>query len=169
MASPSLHAATRRGNVAILCETLVSCNPPDSRHAEPSRTQASPNIAPFHPWNRAEESSLSLSLSGSKLFTTAAVYARLDIYLQRERNGAAVSETAEQPSGNKEAVGDELYPKNRGALCASSRYSCFLGSRAGKRDCYSVSFFLSHIFLFHPPCKTTSRALTRCSSIVELV
>lgn len=34
-----------------------------------------------------------LSLSGSKLFTTAAVYARLDIYLQRERNGAAVSET----------------------------------------------------------------------------
>lgn len=60
------------------------CNSLDSRHAEPSRTQASPNIAPFHP---------EFSLSGSKLFTTAAVYARLDIYLQRERNGAAVSET----------------------------------------------------------------------------
>lgn len=58
--SPRCNAPWKRQFRAKRC--LVSCNPPDSRHAEPSRTQASPNIAPFHPWNRAEESSLSLSL-----------------------------------------------------------------------------------------------------------
>lgn len=127
MASPSLHAATRRGNgnfVRNVAWFRATRPIHDTRNPqEPKPLQIS------HLFTRGTglKRVLSLSLSGSKLFTTAAVYARLDIYLQRERNGAAVSETAEQPSGNKEAVGDELYPKNRGALCASARYSCFLG------------------------------------------
>lgn len=127
MASPSLHAATRRGNVAISCETLLGFV--QLARFTTRGTLKNPSLSKYRTFSPVEQGwrEFSLSLSGSKLFTTAAVYARLDIYLQRERNGAAVSETAEQPSGNKEAVGDELYPKNRGALCASARYSCFLG------------------------------------------
>lgn len=52
------------------------------------RTLKNPSLSKYRTFSPVE-----FSLSGSKLFTTAAVYARLDIYLQRERNGAAVSET----------------------------------------------------------------------------
>lgn len=131
----------------------------DSRHAEPSRAQASPNIAPFHPWNRGSSLSLFLFLSGSKLFTTAAVYARLDIYLQRERNGAAVSETASSQ------VEIKRRSETNFILRTEERSVQVLVTPASWETRLLFPFFLSHIFLL--PWKTASRALTRCSSIVE--
>lgn len=103
--------------------------------------------------------SLSLSLSGSKLFTTAAVYARLDIYLQRERNGAAVSETASSQ------VEIKRRSETNFILRTEERSVQVLVTPASWETRLLFPFFLSHIFLL--PWKTASRALTRCSSIVE--
>lgn len=103
------------------------CRALDSRHAEPSRAQASPNIAPFHPWNRG--SSLSLSLWVETVYDSGGVRAFRHLFAKRAQRSGGIRDS-QQPSGNKEAVGDELYPKNRGALRASARYSCFLGNAA---------------------------------------
>ena len=69
-------------------------------------------------WNNASLSlslsvCLTLTLSKSKLFTTAAVHAFRHLFAKRaERNRINRIRDSRQPSGNKEAVGDELYPKN---------------------------------------------------------
>ena len=123
------------------------------------RTLKSPSLSKYRTFSPVEQGEFSPSLSGSKLFTTAAVYARLDIYLQRERNGAAVSETASSQ------VEIKRRSETNFILRTEERSVQVLVTPASWETRLLFPFFLSHIFLL--PWKTASRALTRCSSIVE--
>lgn len=67
-----------------------------------------------------------LSLWVETVYDSGGVRAFRHLFAKRAQRSGGIRDR-QQPSGNKEAVGDELYPKNRGALCASARYSCFLG------------------------------------------
>lgn len=123
------------------------------------RTLKSPSLSKYRTFSPVEQGEFSPSLSGSKLFTTAAVYARLDIYLQRERNGAAVSEIASSQ------VEIKRRSETNFILRTEERSVQVLVTPASWETRLLFPFFLSHIFLL--PWKTASRALTRCSSIVE--
>lgn len=161
-ASPSsLHAATRREETAISCKTVTfPLLPRATRSIHDMQNPEEPKpLQISHLFTRGTGGVLSLSLSGSKLFTTAAVYARLDIYLQRERNGAAVSETASSQ------VEIKRRSETNFILRTEERSVQVLVTPASWETRLLFSFFLSHIFLL--PWKTASRALTRCSSIVE--
>lgn len=76
-----------------------------------------PALQISHLLNRAGNAE-STALRRSKLFTTAAVRAFRHLFAKRARRSrAAINRIrdSQQPSGNKEAVGDELYPKNSAA------------------------------------------------------
>ena len=160
-ASPSsLHAATRVKKQQFRAKPLPSpfCRARLARFTT-CRTLKSPSLSKYRTFSPVEQGEFSPSLSGSKLFTTAAVYARLDIYLQRERNGAAVSETASSQ------VEIKRRSETNFILRTEERSVQVLVTPASWETRLLFPFFLSHIFLL--PWKTASRALTWCSSIVE--
>ena len=82
-----------------------------------------------HLFTRGTGGVLSLSLWVETVYDSGGVRAFRHLFAKRAQRSGGIRDS-QQPSGNKEAVGDELYPKNRGALRTSARYSCFLGNAA---------------------------------------
>lgn len=97
------------------------------------RTLKSPSLSKYRTFSPVEQGEFSLSLSLSlwveTVYDSGGVRAFRHLFAKRAQRSGGIRDS-QQPSGNKEAVGDELYPKNRGALRASARYSCFLGNAA---------------------------------------
>lgn len=131
-ASPSsLHAATRREETAISCKTVTfPLLPRATRSIHDMQNPQEPKpLQISHLFTRGTGGVLSLSLWVETVYDSGGVRAFRHLFAKRAQRSGGIRDS-QQPSGNKEAVGDELYPKNRGALRASARYSCFLGNAA---------------------------------------